>query len=316
MANAKASGNPAKRAAALKFEQSAHHRAVITWRDWVGAARLRTLPLALAPIAAATGFTLLTETFSWVLTLLAALVALSLQVGVNFANDYSDGIRGTDSDRLGPPRITASGLVDPKRVRNTAFVFFALAAGSGAAAVIVSERWWLLAVGVLAIIAAWFYTGGKRPYGYAGFGELFVFLFFGPVAMIGTLWLQSDLIPVDAWLASIAVGFFAVAVLLANNIRDRETDAEHGKRTLSVRIGDRASRLLFSVLVLAPFGYIVAFGVLYPGLLYTWFLLLLVVPTVIIMIFARTAGELILVLKLTSVAGLLFGVGLAWGIGF
>lgn len=316
MANAKASGNPAKRAAALKFEQSAHHRAVITWRDWVGAARLRTLPLALAPIAAATGFTLLTETFSWVLTLLAAVVALALQIGVNFANDYSDGIRGTDIDRVGPPRITASGLVDPKRVRNTAFVFFAIAAGTGLAAVVLSEQWWLIAAGVLAILAAWFYTGGKRPYGYAGFGELFVFLFFGPIATVGTIWLQTDLIPADAWLASVGVGCYAVAVLLANNVRDRETDEEHGKRTLSVRIGDRASRILFTLLVLAPFGYIAAFGVLYPGLLYTWFLALLVVPTVIIMLFARTAAELILVLKLTSIAGLLYGIGICWGIGF
>lgn len=315
MANPKASGNPAKRAAALKFEQSAHHRAVITWRDWVGAARLRTLPLALAPIAAATGFTLLTETFSWLLTLLAAIVALALQVGVNFANDYSDGIRGTDIDRVGPARLTASGLVDPKRVRNTAFAFFAIAAAGGAVAVVLSERWWLLAIGVVAILAAWFYTGGKRPYGYAGFGELFVFIFFGPVAMIGTIWLQTDFIPLDAWIASAGVGCYAVAVLVANNVRDRETDREHGKRTLAVRIGDRASRILFSALVIAPFGFVAAFGVLYPGLWVTWFLALLVVPTVIIMLFARTSAELILVLKLTSIAGFLYGVGIAWGVG-
>lgn len=316
MANAKASGNPAKRAAALKFEETSGHRAVITWRDWVGAARIRTLPLAIAPIAAAVGIARMLHSFHFTLSLLALAVALLLQIGVNFANDYSDGIRGTDLNRVGPSRLTASGLVNPKKVLATALAFFAAAAACGIIAVLISGRWWFIAVGVAAIAAAWFYTGGKRPYGYMGLGELFVFLFFGPVALVGTLWLQSDVIPQEAWFASVGVGFYAVAVLLANNVRDIPTDTEAGKRTLSVLIGDRASRIVFSVLVLAPFGFIFAFGFFYPGLLYSWFLMLLVIPTVIIMLFAKTAQELVLVLKLTSVTGLLFGIGVGWGIGF
>jgi 1,4-dihydroxy-2-naphthoate octaprenyltransferase len=316
LANAKASGNPAKRAAALKFEQASGHRAVITWRDWVGAARIRTLPLAIAPIAAAVGIARMLHSFHFWLSVLALAVAILLQIGVNFANDYSDGIRGTDLNRVGPSRLTASGLVNPKKVLATALTFFALAAGAGIVAVVVSGRWWFIAIGVAAIAAAWFYTGGKRPYGYMGLGELFVFIFFGPVALVGTLWLQSDIIPQEAWFASVGVGFYAVAVLLANNVRDIPTDREVGKKTLSVVIGDRASRILFTVLVLAPFGFIYAFSFFYPGLLYSWFLLLLVVPTVIIMLFAKTAQELVLVLKLTSVAGLLYGIGVGWGIGF
>lgn len=316
MANAKLSGNPAKRAAALKFEASAGHRAVITWHDWVHAARIRTLPLALAPIAAAVGIARMLQTFSLVLSLLALAVAVLLQIGVNFANDYSDGIRGTDHDRVGPARLTASGLVNPKKVLFTALTFFALAAGAGLAAVIISGRWWFLALGAAAIAAAWFYTGGKRPYGYIGLGEMFVFVFFGPVATVGTLWLQSEVIPQEAWFASVGIGFYAVAVLLANNIRDIENDRAVGKRTLSVLIGDRASRILFTLLVLAPFGFVYGFGFFYPNLLYTWFLALLVVPTVVIMLWARSARELILVLKLTSIAGLLYGIGIGWGIGF
>lgn len=316
MANAKASGNPAKRAAALKFEASAGHRAVITWRDWVGAARIRTLPLAVAPIVAAAGIVHMLNSFSWALTLLALAVALFLQIGVNYANDYSDGIRGTDLNRVGPSRLTASGLVDPKKVLRIAIIFFTLAAASGIVAVVLSQRWWFLAVGAAAIAAAWFYTGGKRPYGYMGLGELFVFVFFGIVATVGTVWLQSDVIPQEAWFAGAGVGCYAVAVLLANNTRDIDTDREAGKRTLSVLIGNRASRIVFSVLLLLPFGVVAMFGFFYPNLFYTWFLMLLVVPTIVIMLFARTASELILVLKLTSLIGLLYAVGLAWGIGF
>lgn len=318
MANAKASGNPAKRAAALRFDRASGHRhkSTLTWHDWVGAARIRTLPLALAPIAVAVGITHLVKSFSLTLTLLALLFAVLMQIGVNFANDYSDGVRGTDEHRVGPARITASGLVDPKRVLTVALTFFALASVSGIVAVMLSQRWWFLAIGVAAIAAAWFYTGGKRPYGYMALGEVFVFLFFGPVATVGTVWLQSDIIPHEAWFAGAGVGCFATAVLVANNLRDIETDREAGKRTLTVLIGERLSRVFYAVLVLAPFGVVAFFGLFYPNLLYTWFLLLLVIPMVIIVATARTAKELILTLKLTSIAGLLYGIGVGWGIGF
>lgn len=318
MANAKASGNPAKRAAALRYDQASGHRhkSSLTWQDWVGAARIRTLPLAVAPIVAAAGVAQLVKSFSLTLTLLALAVSVLLQIGVNFANDYSDGIRGTDANRIGPARITASGLVNPKRVLAVALAFFALAAVSGIVAVVLSERWWFIAIGVAAIAAAWFYTGGKRPYGYMALGEVFVFIFFGPVATVGTVWLQSDIIPHEAWFAGAGVGCFATAVLVANNLRDIETDREAGKRTLSVLVGERASRGLYSLLVILPFGVVAFFGLFYPNLLYTWFLLLLVIPMVIIVWAYRTAQELILLLKLTSIAGLLYGIGVGWGIGF
>ena len=317
LANAKASGNPAKRAAAEKFEHQTGHRAAITWVDWVAASRPRTLPLAIAPIIAGVGIVkMLPAPISPVLSILALAVALLLQIGVNFANDYSDGIRGTDLNRVGPSRLTASGLVNPKRVLATALIFLAAAAGSGLAAVLISQRWWFLAVGAIALLAAWFYTGGRKPYGYMALGEVAVFIFFGPVATVGTVWLQSEYIPSEAWLAGVGVGLFATAVLIANNVRDIETDREAGKRTLSVLIGHRASRILYCIFVIAPFGFVYLYGFVYPGLLYTWFLALLVLPMVIIMIFARSAAELILLLKLTSIAGLLYAVGIAYGIGF
>src|SRR5699024_7695543 len=170
-----------------------------------------------------------------------------LQLGVNYANDDSDGIRGTDAYRVGPARLTASGLVNPKRVLATALTAFAFAAVAGLTAVVISGRWWFLAVGVLAIAAAWFYTGGKRPYGYAGFGELFVFIFFGIVATVGTVWLQTDVQAQESWAAGAGVGLFAVAVLMANNIRDIPTDRQAGKKTLAVRLGPLAAKIFYTV---------------------------------------------------------------------
>ena len=310
------SGNPAIRAAAERLIE-AGGPARITWRDWVGGARLRTLPLAVAPVAAGAGLARLAQDFSWTLTLLALAVALLLQIGVNFANDYSDGIRGTDDHRgagqgvarsSGPSRLTGSGLVNPKRVLATALVFFALAAACGLAAVIISGRWWFLAVGVAAILAAWFYTGGKRPSGYAGLGELAVFIFFGIVATVGTVWLQTDLQMQEPWIAGAGVGFFAVAVLVANNTRDIETDRLVGKRTLSVRIGDRASRILFVVCALLPFAVPGIYFIVYPGMLLVWFVLVLVIPACVIMLWGKSARELVLVLGLTSFAALAYGV--------
>jgi 1,4-dihydroxy-2-naphthoate octaprenyltransferase len=287
----------------------------ITWRDWVGAARLRTLPLALAPIAAAAGIALMLRSFSLTLTLLALAVAVMLQIGVNYSNDYSDGIRGTDTHRVGPARLTASGLVPPKRVLVTALVFFGLAAAAGLAAVLISGRWWFLAIGAVAIIAAWFYTGGKRPYGYSGLGELFVFVFFGLVATVGTVWLQSDIIPQEAWFGGAGVGLFAVATLIANNVRDIPTDTLAGKRTLAVLLGDRASRALYVVCMIVPFTFFAAFGFFYPGLVLGWLVLALALPACAITVMAKTPRDLILALKLTSFTGLAYGVALGAGVG-
>lgn len=301
------SGNPAKRAAAEHLVELGE-RPEITWRNWVGGARLRTLPLAVAPVAAGAGIAHMAQGFSWTLTLLALAVAMLLQVGVNYANDYSDGVRGTDEFRVGPARLTGSGLVDPKRVLRVALIFFALAAIAGLVAVVLSERWWFLLVGALAIVAAWFYTGGKRPYGYAGLGEVMVFLFFGIVATAGTVWLQTDLVMQEVWWAGAGVGLFSVAVLVVNNTRDIDTDRLAGKNTLSVRIGDRASRILYSVCVLLPFAVPAVYGAVHPGMVLVWLVLIVVVPCVIITLTARTARELILVLGLTSLATLAYGV--------
>jgi len=178
----------------------------------------------------------------------------------------------------------------------------------GLAAVIISGRWWFLAIGAVAIGAAWFYTGGKRPYGYAGLGEAAVFVFFGLVATVGTVWLQTDLQLQEPWIAGAGVGLFAVAVLILNNTRDIETDRLAGKRTLSVRIGDRASRVLYVICVLLPFAVPGLYFMVYPGMLLVWFVLFLVVPAVVITIWGKTARELILALALTSLAGLAYGV--------
>ena len=305
--NPRRSGNPARRAAA-EYLLAAGERPRITWRDWVRGARIRTLPLAVAPVAVGAGIAYMVHDFSLTLSLLALAVALLLQIGVNYANDYSDGVRGTDAYRVGPPRLTGSGLVDPKRVLATAVLFFAFAASAGLAAVVISGRWWFVAVGVAAIAAAWFYTGGKRPYGYAGLGELFVFVFFGIVATAGTTWLQTDIIIQEVWIAGAGVGFFAVAVLVVNNLRDIPTDRLAGKRTLAVRMGDRATRVFYIVCVLLPFAVPAIYGAVYSGMLLVWFVLAIVIPCIVITITAKTARELIIVLQLTSLAALVYGV--------
>ena len=305
--NPKRSGNPALRAVADELI-AAGETGRVTWRDWVSGARLRTLPLAIAPVAAGAGIANMLHEFSLTLSLLALAVALLLQIGVNYANDYSDGIRGTDAFRVGPARLTGSGRVNPKRVLTTALVFFGLAAVAGITAVVISERWWFLAVGAVAIVAAWFYTGGKRPYGYAGLGELVVFIFFGLVATVGTVWLQTEIANQEMWVAGAGVGLFAVAVLIVNNLRDIPTDRAAGKRTLAVRIGERWTRVLYVVCMVLPFGVPLLYGWAYSGMILVWFVLAAVIPAVIITITARTARELILVLQLTSFAALAYGV--------
>ena len=218
-----------------------------TAAEWIDAARPRTLPLALAPVVLGTAAAHAQDGASGGPALLALGVALLLQIGVKFANDYSDGIRGTDDQRAGLPRLTASGRVEPRRVKHIAFWCFGLAAGLGAALIVVSGQWWLAVVGVLAIIAAWTYTGGKHPYGYAGLGEVSVFVFFGVVATMGTTLTQLGRFTWLSWWLAVVIGLFSCAVLMVNNIRDRETDGQHGKRTLAVRI-ERWTALGFAAL--------------------------------------------------------------------
>lgn len=231
---------------------------------WILGARPRTLPAAFAPVVVATA--LAGEDSSLIAALLALFVSLALQIGVNYANDYSDGIRGTDNDRVGPIRITASGLATPQSVKRAAFISFFLAAVAGLALAAMAS-WWLIAVGAAAILAAWGYTGGKNPYGYLGLGELFVFIFFGVVATVGTYFVQTGEITLNALLVSIPMGTFSCALLAINNIRDRALDLPAGKKTLAVRMGDRNARYFFTTLI--ALGYLATFAMLNPWTLLT-----------------------------------------------
>jgi 1,4-dihydroxy-2-naphthoate octaprenyltransferase len=289
-----------------------------TARDWIGAARVRTLPVALAPVALGTAaaFVYADQQAHWVRALLCLGVALSLQIGVNFANDYSDGVRGTDRHRVGPARLTASGAAKPRTVLTVALGFFALAVIAGAALVVLSGQYWLLAVGAACVLAAWYYTGGKHPYGYQGLGEVFVFVFFGLVATAGTTYVQVGTVTIESWLAGSATGFFACAVLMVNNLRDLEQDRLAGKRTLAVLLGSRMSRLLFAIFMAIPFLILVFFVLFYLNASLVYFALLLAVPAVIITVTGKSASEFILALRLTSLTLLAFGLGLAAAVAF
>jgi 1,4-dihydroxy-2-naphthoate polyprenyltransferase len=212
------------------------------------------LPAAVVPVLIGSGVAEGYGKFSWWRALLALVVALALQVGVNYANDYSDGIRGTDEKRVGPVRLVASGLAPASRVRAAAFACFALAGVAGLVLAAVTT-WWLVPLGFACVAAAWFYTGGSHPYGYAGFGEVFVFVFFGVVAVTGTAYVQMDSVS-RLWLglvASVPAGLLACALLMVNNLRDIRSDTQAGKRTLAVRLGDARSRIAYQGAMVTPF---------------------------------------------------------------
>jgi 1,4-dihydroxy-2-naphthoate octaprenyltransferase len=290
-----------------------------TARDWIGGARLRTLPLAVAPVLIGTGAAIAASepgVYHWVRALLALAVALLLQIGVNFANDYSDGVRGTDEFRVGPSRLTGSGKAKPKVVLAVAFVFFGLAALAGLALVITTQQWWLLIVGAAAIAAAWFYTGGRHPYGYYGLGEVFVFVFFGLVATAGTEFVQILTVTQEGWFGAVGAGFIACAVLIINNIRDIEVDRLSGKRTLSVLIGSTASRVLYIVLIGLAFAILALISLLYPLGWLGFFTLLIAIPACLIAATGKTPKELILALQLTGLIGLAYGVFLGFALAF
>lgn len=281
---------------------------------WITGARIRTLPLAVAPVflGSATAYSL--DSLDLGLAALALAVALLLQIGVNYANDYSDGVRGTDANRVGPKRITASGLARPDAVKRAAMITFSLAALAGLLIVVLTAQWWLVLVGLAAILSAWYYTGGKRPYGYNALGELAVFVFFGLVATVGTNFIQTLFLDPLAVLLGSAVGCYAAAVLLVNNIRDIETDRQSGKNTLSVRIGAKASKTLFMLLIWLPVLLNFLLVLIYPATLLGMLNLLLVLPITLIILESKNPGELITALKLTSFAGLGFAVSVGLGI--
>jgi 1,4-dihydroxy-2-naphthoate polyprenyltransferase len=283
-------------------------------RLWIEGARLRTLPLAIAPVAIGAGAADAMQSFDLLLSALALGVALFLQIGVNFANDYSDGIRGTDDKRVGPLRLTGSKSVKPESVKTAAMFFFILAAASGFEIVVITGQWWLIAVGLLSIVAAWFYTGGKNPYGYEGYGEIAVFVFFGLVATIGTAYVQIGFVDLNSVLGGIAAGSFAAAVLMVNNIRDLETDRASSKKTIAVRIGAKWAKRLFISMIWFPFVVLLYFSLLYPISFLAYAAIFLVAPATLIVLTAKSAKELILVLKLTSFASLTYALLLTLGL--
>lgn len=223
-----------------------------TAAQWIEGARPRTLPNAIAPVLAGTGAAASIDGAVWWKALLALGVSLALIIGVNYANDYSDGIRGTDDERVGPLRLVGSGLASPAAVRGAAVASLAVGAVLGLVLALLSA-WWLVLIGAVCLAGAWFYTGGSKPYGYSGLGEVAVFVFFGLVAVLGTEFVQAGRIDWAGAVLAIAVGAFSSAVLVANNLRDIPTDTESGKTTLAVRLGDTRTRTLHLVLLAVPF---------------------------------------------------------------
>lgn len=281
--------------------------------EWLEGARLRTLPAAIAPVLVGTGAAAQVDGAHTGRALLAAGVALALQVAVNFANDYSDGVRGTDAERVGPLRLTASGAARPGQVRAAAFASFGVAAVLGLALVALSGHWWLLAVGAAAIAAAWYYTGGRHPYGYLGLGEVGVFLFFGLVAVLGTTYTQADVVTWPAGLGATGVGLLACALLTVNNIRDVPGDALAGKRTLAVRFGEVRARRTYAWLLGLALVAGAACAVEAAGAL----LVLLVAPGAVILAITVLAGARGVLLKpvLAGTGMLELGYGVLLGLG-
>ena len=225
---------------------------------WFQGARPKTLGAAIAPVLVGSSIAYYEKSFSLTISLLALLVSISIQVAVNYANDYSDGIKGTDDQRVGPVRLVGQKLASPRSVKTAAILFFSVAALSGLFITILSQQWWFLLLGFSAIVAAWTYTGGPKPYGYAGLGELFVFIYFGLVAVIGTTYAQTLFFKPYFLLYAISIGFFASAILVANNLRDREKDKQNNKNTLAVKLGDKRTRNLYVLLMILPFILIVS----------------------------------------------------------
>ena len=282
-------------------------------REWLAGTRPRTLPAAVVPVLIGSGVAVGYDRFSWWRALLALAVALALQVGVNFANDYSDGVRGSDAKRVGPVRLVAAGLAPPRHVLFAAFSCF-FAAGAAGLALAAVTAWWLVAVGIACVAAAWFYTGGPRPYGYHGLGEVFVFAFFGVVAVTGTAYVQMDRFSWLGLAAAVPAGLLACALLIVNNLRDIQGDTLAGKRTLAVRLGDAHSRMAYVLTVLVPFGCAALIAIYRPFAL----LVAVTLPLALVPIRSVRAGAsgpaLIRTLGQTGRLQMAFGIAFAVGL--
>jgi len=281
--------------------------------EWVGGARPRTLPAALAPVLAGSGAAALVDAFSAVPAALALVVALGLQVGVNYANDYSDGIRGADDVRVGPTRLVGSGAATPSAVRTAAGAAAGVAVVAGTTLAAMTS-WWLLVLGAAAIAAAWGYTGTSHPYGYAGLGEVSCFCFFGLLAVCGTTYVQAGRVTGVSVLAAVGVGALACALLVINNLRDAPTDEQVGKRTLAVRLGDPRTRAFYAALNLVALGVLLALVAVTPWVLLGLVALPLQLRATRAVLTGRRGHALTSVLRDTGLAELAWAVGLTLGL--
>ena len=285
-----------------------------TLSQWVEGARPRTLPAAVAPVLVGTGAAHALGRSDSAYALLALLVSLALQVGVNYANDYSDGIRGTDTDRVGPVRLVGQGLANPGNVKLAAMLAFAGAALLGLALVALSGAYSMLLVGAASIAAAWYYTGGRRPYGYAGLGEVFVFVFFGLVATLGTTYTQALSVSPAAIAGAVGVGTIASAILVANNLRDIPTDQDHGKRTLPVRLGQSRTRALYAALLTVALACVLVAGTIHASAFIALLSFVLAIPLLRRVLGGALGKDLVPVLSGTGRFELVYGALLALGL--
>lgn len=284
-----------------------------TAAQWLEGARPRTLPAALSPVLVGTGAAAAAGSLRPVRALMALVVALALQIGVNYANDYSDGVRGTDADRVGPLRLVGSGASSPRAVLLVALASFGVASvvGLGLAAL---TSWWLLLIGAAALAAAWYYTGGRNPYGYRGLGEVSVFVFFGLVAVMGTTYVQVGHLTLLSLAGGAASGALACAILVTNNLRDIPTDEIAGKRTLAVRLGDGRSRVLYVALLVLPFVITLAVALRRPWVLLALLALPLALAPAATVRRGAVGRDLVAVLKGTGRLQLGFGLLLSAGL--
>ncbi len=280
-----------------------------TLNQWIAGSRPRTLPSAIAPVAIGAGLVARVDSFISVRALLALIVALALQVGVNYANDYSDGIKGTDEVRIGPVRLVGQGLAEPGHVKLAAFASFGIAMIAGLALVVITEQWWLILVGAASIAAAWFYTGGKHPYGYVGLGEIFVFIFFGLVPVLGTVYVQALRISEADVVAACAVGFLICTLLIVNNLRDIPTDRIAGKRTLAVALGDQRTRIMYALFMLLTLVLTIWLAALTSWwVLFALLAFVLAVRPLGIVLGGGVGPVLVTVLKMTGIIVLVYGL--------
>jgi 1,4-dihydroxy-2-naphthoate octaprenyltransferase len=286
---------------------------VVGMNRWVAGARMRTLPAAVVPVLVGTAVASAQGDVIWWRALAALVASVAIQVGTNYANDYHDGIRGTDEQRVGPVRLVAGGLASPAAVRTAAFISFGVAGVAGLA-LAAAVSWWLLLVGAACFVAGWLYTGGPRPYGYAGFGELFVFLFFGVVATVGSAYVHLERITGLSVLASIPVGLLATALLVVNNLRDIPTDAVTGKKTLAVRIGAPRTRVLYAASVIVALALVIPIAIAQPAALIALLAIVPAIPPVRRVLSGESGRGLVAVLQETGRLQLVYGVLLAVGL--